>query len=384
MIPAGMPDLSAISLRKSAALAFFALIAAAFLGCSVQQAAPPKEVEIVLIAAGDNLIHSRLIADAKNKDGYDFTPIYEKIKPLVKSADLAFINQETPIAGESFGYSGYPAFNAPTAVGDAIYETGFRVINHASNHAMDKGKRAVLAMINFWEKRPDAIVLGIHASKEDRAKKRIVSIKGVKIGFLAYTYGLNGIRLPKDSPYLVSMIDLGVMAEEIDALRPLCDFLLVSMHWGTEYAHVPDKQQERLAAFLAEHKVDLIIGHHPHVLQPVRWVQRQDGAKTLVYFSLGNFVSAQSKKPRMLGGIARVVLGAKGGSVGIKSAALLGSVTHFERGFRGFKVYALESYTEEIARLHALAAAPERMDLSYLRKLYLSIVAEEFRAPLDK
>ncbi|MDR3163055.1 MAG: CapA family protein [Helicobacteraceae bacterium] len=370
-------------MRKSAEFAFFALIAAALFGCSVKEAAPrkeiTKEIEIVLIAAGDNLIHSRLILDAKNKDSYDFTPIYEKIKPLVKSADLAFINQETPIAGRAFGYSGYPAFNAPTAVGDAIYEAGFRVINHASNHALDKGKKAILAMIDFWKKYPDAITLGIHAAKEDRALKRIVSINGVKIGFLAYTYGLNGIKPPKDSPYIVSLIDLDVMTEEIDALRPLCDFLVVSMHWGEEYAHIPNKQQERLAAFLTERRVDLIIGHHPHVLQPVKWIKRKDGAKTLAYFSLGNFVSGQNKKPRMLGGIARVVLSAIDGNVSVKSAALLGSVTHFEKGFRDFKVYALENYTAEIASLHALAAPPERMDLDYLQKLYRSIVAEEFR-----
>ncbi|MDR1912297.1 MAG: CapA family protein [Helicobacteraceae bacterium] len=337
-----------------------------------------KEQNITLIAVGDNLIHKQIIREAKTKNSYDFTPIYEKIKPIVQAADLAFINQETPIAGAAFGYTGYPSFNAPTTLGDAIYAAGFRAINHASNHSMDKGKKAILTMIDFWKKYPKAIPLGIHASQEDRNKPKIVSIKGIKIGFLAYTYGLNGIKLPKDSPYLVSLIDRKIMAKEIDALRPLCDFLIVSAHWGNEYEHIPGKQQEKLANFLAEHKVDLVIGHHPHVLQPAKWIEGKDGAKTLVYYSLGNFVSAQNKKPRMLGGMARIVLTKRDKKVSLENAELLGVVTHFEKGYTGFKVYPLNDYTGDLAKRHVLSK--EKLDINYLQKLYRSVVSKEFRA----
>ncbi|MDR2151770.1 MAG: CapA family protein, partial [Helicobacteraceae bacterium] len=237
----------------------------------------PKEQNVTLIAVGDNLIHVGLIKAARTKDGYDFAPFYEEIRAIAQSADIAFINQETLISGKKFGYSGYPAFNGPVEIGKAIYDVGFRVINHATNHAMDKGKKALLATIDYWKTKEDAIVLGVHASQAERQKPKILEIKGAKFGFLAYTYGLNGIKLPKEAPYLVSLIDVKTMAKEIDELRALCDFLIVSMHWGEEYKHIPVKTQEKLAQFLADRKVDLVIGHHPHVLQTARWIEREDG-----------------------------------------------------------------------------------------------------------
>ncbi|MDR2639633.1 MAG: CapA family protein, partial [Helicobacteraceae bacterium] len=346
--------------------------------------APPierAERTITLIAVGDNLIHAQLIKAAKTKNGYDFAPFYEQVAPIVKSADIAFINQETLISGKAFGYSGYPAFNGPSEVGEAIYNIGFNAINHATNHAMDKGKKALLATIAFWKKKPKAIMIGAYESREERKTPKILEIDGAKFGFLAYTYGLNGIKLPKDSPYLVSLIDTAVMAQEIDNLRPKCDYLIVSMHWGDEYKHTPNKTQERLARFLADRGVDLVIGHHPHVLQGARWIDRKDGNQTLVYFSLGNFISAQNKTPRTLGGMARVVLSKKGAALAVKEAKLSGLVTHYEKGLTGFKVYPLESYTKELASRHALSAKKgEKMGLDYLLKLYGSIVAREFRS----
>jgi poly-gamma-glutamate synthesis protein (capsule biosynthesis protein) len=373
---------------------FLAAIGALLFGCAPKtQIAPPPIVKpsiikppialaertISLIAVGDNLMHRQLINRAKTKDGYDFAPFYDKIKRLVTGADIAFINQETLISGAKFGYSGYPAFNGPNEIGDAIYDAGFRVINHATNHAMDKGEQALLATIDYWDGKPKAIVLGAHRSLEERAKSKIIKIKGVTFGFLSYTYGLNGARLPKDAPYLVSLIDTETTTKEIDALRPQCDYLVVSMHWGEEYAHAPSKTQEKLARFLAERKVDLVIGHHPHVLQTARWIERKDGAKTLVYFSLGNFISAQNKKPRALGGMARIVLRKKGDALVYDDAKLLGLVTHFEKGYVNFKVYPLDDYTQELAKRHALSAKPENLDLTYLQKLYGSIVPKTFQ-----
>ncbi|MDR0664338.1 MAG: CapA family protein [Helicobacteraceae bacterium] len=385
--------MSGIGAKFGARRAALALIAGVLLaGCAVKQTPPPpqvvvvekhpkerQEINVTLIAVGDNLIHKQLINRAKTKDGYDFAPFYQEVASVVKAADIAFINQETLISGERFGYSGYPAFNGPNEIGEAIYNLGFRAINHATNHAMDKGKKALLATMDYWKTKSGAIVLGVHASQKEREKPKIVEKGGVKIGFLAYTYGLNGIKLPKDSPYLVSLIDTKAMEQEIDALRKLCDFLVVSMHWGDEYARAPNKTQEKLARFLADRKVDLVIGHHPHVLQGARWIERKDGAKTLVYFSLGNFISAQNKKPRMLGGMAKVVLTSRDNNVSYKSAELLGVVTHFEKGASGFKVYLLDDYTQELANRHALSAKPEKLDLTYLRKLYDSVVPKSFR-----
>jgi poly-gamma-glutamate synthesis protein (capsule biosynthesis protein) len=372
----------------------FTAVTISFYGCAPKTTITPIDTNITIakspktaterlitiIAVGDNLIHTQLIRNAKTKEGYDFTPFYSEMKMMARKADIAFINQETLIPGKQFGYSGYPSFNGPNEIGDAIYDIGFNVINHATNHAMDKGHKALLATIDYWDKKPNAIVLGVHKSQEERDKPKVIEIEGVKFGFLAYTYGLNGNKLPKGAPYLVSLIDTKIMAEEIDTLRSLCDYLIVSMHWGDEYTHTPNNAQEKLARFLAEHNVDLVIGHHTHVLQPARWLDRKDGAKTLVYFSLGNFISAQNKKPRMLGGMAQIVLAKNGKTLSYADVKLLGTITHYEKGYTGFKVYLLDDYAADVAMRHAINTKSEKLDLAYLQTLYNSIVPKIFRA----
>jgi poly-gamma-glutamate synthesis protein (capsule biosynthesis protein) len=319
---------------------------------------PPSFLE--LVAVGDNLIHIQIVnsslvspsAAAGGKPVYDFSPIYQHIKEDIEKADVAFLNQETLFAGEAFGISGYPQFNAPRELGETITSLGFDVVNHATNHIMDKGEAAVRATIGYWETRPGIACLGIHASAEARKVPRIVEKNGIKLGFLSYTYGTNGLPVPRAAPYLVSLIDTDIMAQEIDALRPLCDYLVVSMHWGDEYDHTPTKRQEELAAFLAGHHADLVLGHHPHVLQELRQIKRPDGGETLVYFSLGNFVSAQNRLSTLLGGMARIRLVKKDGKTRWEAASLVPLVTHYERGYTGFRVYRFEDYTEELAARH--------------------------------
>jgi poly-gamma-glutamate synthesis protein (capsule biosynthesis protein) len=318
---------------------------------------------------GDNLIHIQIINSSavQGESGavYDFDPIYQYVKDDIANADVAFINQETLVSGAAFGLSGYPQFNGPSELGQTIAGLGFDVVNHATNHVMDKGEAAVRAMIALWEERPAITYLGIHASQEARAQPKIIERNGIRLGFLAYTYGTNGLAVPKGAPYLVSLIDKNITAREIDALRPLCDYLIVSMHWGDEYDHTPTKRQEELAAFLAERRVDLVIGHHPHVLQEMRLVKRPDGGEMLVYFSLGNFVSAQNRLPTLLGGMARITLVKQDGAVRFTKAALEPLITHYERGYTGFRVYRLGDYTEALAARHGSGV----MDLNALRTL---------------
>ncbi|GMO17118.1 MAG: CapA family protein [Termitinemataceae bacterium] len=330
---------------------------------------------INIIAVGDNLIHKALITYAENETGeFNFKPFYRGIRDVVSAADIAFINQETLIAGEAFGYSGYPQFNGPEQIGDALIWTGFNVVNHASNHSMDKGEAAVFAVMDYWKTKKNITTLGIHRSEEERKKPRIIISKGVKIGFLSYTYGLNGMSLPDDKPWLVSLIDKKIMAKEIDALRAKCDFLIVSMHWGKEYEHTPNAMQEELAVFLAERGVDLVIGHHPHVLQPVRWIERKNGSRMLCYFSLGNLISAQNETPRMLGGMMSVKLNkTKEGAVYIKNYALIPLVTHYERDSSGFRVELLENYSNLSAERHALNRQNTPLTPEYFHTIFNSV-----------
>jgi poly-gamma-glutamate synthesis protein (capsule biosynthesis protein) len=366
-----------------------------------RRAASHDSGTVTMLAVGDNLIHDVLITAAANvatanvaaatvaSDNtaansavqFDFRPFYSEVRDIVRAADIAFINQETPIAGEKFGYSGYPTFNGPDEIGEAIVWTGFDVVNSASNHTMDKGGRAVHAVIDYWKTKPQITILGIHESELDRntnITKNIITVKNIKIGFLSYTYGLNGIPLPKNEPYLVSLIDKNVMAVEIDKLRPLCDFLVVSMHWGNEYEHKPSKTQEDLAAFLAAHDVDLVIGHHPHVLQPVRKIKKADGGDMLVYFSLGNFLSAQNEAPRMLGGMMRISIKREKESkkIIISSAELIPLVTHYESGGKNFKVYLLQNYNDVLMLLHSLYGKARNLSLSYFNDLTKNIFGD--------
>jgi poly-gamma-glutamate synthesis protein (capsule biosynthesis protein) len=167
------------------------------------------------------------------------------------------------------------------------------------------------------------------------------------------------------------------MAGEIDKLRPLCDFLVVSMHWGNEYEHKPSKTQEELAELLAAHNVDLVIGHHPHVLQPVRKIKKADGGDMLVYFSLGNFISAQNDVPRVLGGMMRIKIKRESNSakIIIEAAELIPLVTHYEKGSKNFKVYFLRDYTDALVLLHALYDA-QKLSLSYFNGLIKNIFGD--------
>ncbi|GHV84268.1 hypothetical protein AGMMS50212_16080 [Spirochaetia bacterium] len=153
---------------------------------------------LTMIAVGDNLIHLPLInaAETETKKVYNFSPYYKDVEHLIRTADLAFINQESMIAGEEFGYSGYPAFNGPKDMANTISGLGFDIVNHATNHTMDKGERAIFAALENWKNYPQITVLGIHESEENRKTKlNIIEKNNIKIGLLSYTYGLNGIPL---------------------------------------------------------------------------------------------------------------------------------------------------------------------------------------------
>jgi len=323
---------------------------------------------LTLVAAGDNLFHDTMIRPSPG--GFNFTPYYAHIRSLIQSADIAFVNQETLLAGEEFGFSGYPRFNTPQEAGIALIEAGFNVINQANNHTMDKGERAVFATMDFWDKYPEITYLGVHRSQEMRDKPIVIEKNNIRVGFLSYTYGTNGIPVPRDKPYLVSLINTDIMAKEINALRPLCDFLIVSMHWGNEYQHNPSNQQRRLAAFLAEHNVDLVIGHHPHVLQPVEYFPRSNGGKMLCVFSLGNFISSQIPNYTLLGGLLylKIQKDEDNNHISIKKAGIIPVVTHYEQGSTNFRVYPLYDYNEELLARHRNKVRSE-LSLEYFHDL---------------
>ncbi|MDO5547582.1 MAG: CapA family protein [Eubacteriales bacterium] len=316
-----------------------------------------EPAQVSLIAVGDNLIHGTLLTDASNGDGsYDFTPFYTDIKPYVEAADIAVINQESPLGTGT--PSAYPAFNTPQSCGTALMDAGFDVVSHANNHAMDSGASALYDTLDFWDSQADTgvIRIGIARDAADRAKIRCVERNGMKVGFLAYTYGLNGNSLPEDNPDLVSLIDRDKIAEEMAAVREACDAVVVLMHWGEEYETAPNAEQEELAEFLTENGATLIIGGHPHVCQPCGWVESENGNRAFCIYSVGNFISAQFDTETMVEAMLQVTLTRQeDGTVTVEEPGVMPMICDFRFGWCQYHVIPLDEYTEELASSHCLS-----------------------------
>lgn len=318
-----------------------------------------KEIkrELSLVAVGDNLIHTQIIRSGLQQDGtYDFTHLFDGIRDTVQSADVAMINQETILCSKKLGYSGYPTFGSPYAIGNAVREAGFDVVLHATNHTLDKGVKGVEQTIKYWKRYDDIVVAGLSEAEEE-SRISYIERNGIKLAILNYTYGLNGLKLPKGKEYMIHMLtDKNQMKEDIKIAKENSDFVIVCPHWGTEYVYKPTRQQEELTQFFLEEGVDVLIGTHPHVLEPVEWVESEDGKnKMLVYYSLGNFVSNQDAMPRILGGMAKIHLIEEDGKIVIDEAAIEPLVTHmYYKNGQHFVTYFLDDYTKKMATEHYL------------------------------
>ena len=240
--------------------------------------------KLSLIAVGDVLIHESVYKDAYVDGKYDFSNMFKEIEPILKNYDLKFCNQESTIGGSYLGISGYPSFNSPDEIGDELVRLGFNMISLANNHAMDKGEDAILYSNSYWNSK-DVITAGSYSNSEEFKKINIYEKKDIKYAFLSYTTSLNG-NLTKD--YLVNMYSDDRIKNDIENIKDKVDLIIVSMHWGEEYINAPNNEQVRIANYLSSLGVNLIIGHHPHVVQPVTYIN-----DTLVIYSLGNFISNQ-------------------------------------------------------------------------------------------
>lgn len=247
-----------------------------------------KEERLSLIMVGDALLHSSLYRDGYQNGTYDFTSQLELIKPEIQKHDLAFYNQESILGGTSIGLSDYPNFNSPQEFGDAMIDAGFNLVSLANNHTMDRGVTAIQNSCDYW-KTKDVLTAGSYCSAEDAEEIKIKEKNGIKYTMLAYTYGTNGITVPSDKPYLVNLYSDELAKADIEKVRDKVDLLIVSMHWGAEYRSEPTEEQKREAEYLSNLGVDIIIGTHPHVIEPITYIN-----DTLVIYSLGNFISAQS------------------------------------------------------------------------------------------
>lgn len=309
--------------------------------------------EVSLLAVGDDLIHDSVYKAAKTKNGYNFDSVYAHTKKYIQKADLALINQETIFVDSR--YSGYPAFGSPKQAGDAIAKAGFDAVTQATNHALDRGVSSILYTYNFWHnKHPNIALLGIHNSQKDANKITVVKRNGIRIAMLNYTYGLNGLRLPQGKGYLVDLLQSeSKIRNDIKRAKKQSDFVIVFPHWGIEYKYQPSADQKRWAKVFASAGADLVIGTHPHVLEPCTTIKSKNH-KTVVFYSLGNFVSAQTKADRALGGMAEVTIIRDQKGVRIKNYKLSGTITHKAKNQR-YTVYKLDDYNNRLAKTNTMA-----------------------------
>lgn len=348
--------------------------------------AVPEPVSITILGAGDNLIHSTLYKQAYQRTGgkgYDFKPVYENVKPLVQAADLAVINQETILAGKIFAPSNYPLFNSPTEVGDALVDMGFDVVNHANNHVLDKGVKGVNAAMEYWATQPSITVTGVYQGEEDMENIRIVETDGIKTAFVGITESTNGLVMPESSPYRLLMAsDRETIKTVLQKAKSLADVVVVTAHWGNEDAFAVSEGQKKLAQDMVNWGADIIFGSHPHVLQELAVLTREDGTQCPVIYSLGNFASAQNKAKNMVSGLLSVTVTKDftTNQTTYTSMKFQPTVTHYDYGYLNNRIYPLNEYTKELASKHGVRQFDRSFTLDYAQDIVNQQIPAEFLA----
>lgn len=259
-----------------------------------------------IVFAGDAMQHQAQLDAARCADGsYDYSECFENIAPLIQSADYAVVNLETPVGSRNF--SGYPCFNSPMAFARALKDAGFNMMLTANNHTLDRRDRGLHETIDSLDA-SGIDHLGTYHSPvaRDSLLPLVKNIAGIKVGFLNYTYGTNGISIQGNA--VVDYIDREQMKKDIERLRTAdAEIIVVAVHWGDEYHLLENSGQRSIADFLADQGVDIVMGGHPHVIQPMELRYNEKFKKNvLVVYSLGNFISNMKTRDTRGGAIVRV------------------------------------------------------------------------------
>ena len=338
-----------------------AVEAAALEEQKAKEAAETPEISTAsVIAVGDNLYHSKLYESGEYDSGvWNYDHIYTHVLDQIQAADVAMIDQETVFAPSHDAVSSYPSFATPQEVGDAIIKAGFNVVESATNHADDYGYDYLKNTLDFWSTNyPDIPVLGIHATQEDADTVKTKEVNGIKIAFLDYTYGTNNSGLGDGYDYMLDIFDKDKITSMIQKAKQVSDCIIFVAHWGTEDETMPNEFEKQWAAFLMQQGVDVIIGGHPHVLQPYGQLSDDQGHSTTVFYSLGNFVSTQQELPELLEGMAsftiqKSTLNGKS-AIQILSPEVKPMVMHYNHDSGEYGPYMLDDYTEELAASHSV------------------------------
>ena len=352
---------------------------------TVQEPEVYVEPEIDILMVGDILLHENVQESGLLEDDtYNYDHLFANVKEDVQEAEIAIVNQEVILGGKELGLHGYPSFNGAFEVGDALVDAGFNVILHATNHSLDRGKTALLNCLNFWKTTyPEVGVLGIFDSQESYDNDIYVYEQdGIKFAVLNYTYGTNGIEMPADMPYAVAMLEEDKVVSDIQKANELADFVIVCPHWGVEYKHVQNSDQEYWANLFLENGVDLVLGTHAHYIQPVEMLTDDAGNQMLVYWSLGNFINSTSgtgagTSDRMVGAMAEITVAkSEEGDIYIKDYGVEPLVTQLLYGPQEITTYKLADYTEELAAKNKVLEKDSAFSLEYCQNLCKEVFGE--------
>ena len=333
-------------------------------------------------ATGDNLIHDGIYLQARNRgeDGaYDFTEAYAPMREFYQQFDVNWLNQET-LVNDAFAPRAYPMFSTPGDITDTLYDLGFRVFSVSNNHSYDKGAEGIASSRAHWAAMPDDVAVAGFYNLESYDDYVYQTVNGITFGYLSYTESTNGLPTPEGSEYgIIYLDDRETIAAQIAAMRPNCDVLVVSCHWGVEGSHETTEFQTQTAQWLADQGVDLIIGTHPHVTQTAQWLTGANGNTAFVAYSLGNFINAQSQPDNMIGAVLDITFQkttAPDGAVTVEmqDPKLHGVVTQYEAGYKNIRVYPYRDYTDELGAAHGNFT----LTRAQIEEVLRSSIGEEF------
>lgn len=345
-----------------------------------------KPTSAKLVAVGDNLMHRSCTLSAKNADGtYDFTKHFANMADIFKAADLAVISQDTVLGGIELGATSTETgiFNTAVELADGMADAGINVVLAANNHIMDEGSAGLNTMMSYFStKYPNITLLGVNNSREAKDEPVYVETNNIKIAMINYSYGSNQTADLDASPYLLNQYDEDWLSDILKQAREEADFIIAFPFWGEQNSMDYTQEQERQAQFLADNGVDLIIGSYPHVVEPVKWITAENGDRTLVYYSLGNFQSIQNTVENMLGGQANITISKEEDGTHISDYSLDFVVTHYEQResseyYDIVTTYPLADYTNDLAARHGMSVSGnEEFDLASLQGLSSQILSK--------
>ncbi len=347
----------------------------------------PLSSDITLVAVGDCLMHNTQIWSGQQADGtYNFDCFFSEVQGFIEQGDYSSISFEAPMAGSESGYTGYPLFNSPDAIADTFKKSGFDLVTTANNHAFDRGYDGAMRTLDILRK-SGLDTVGTYASEEESKAFLIKDIMGVKVGYLAYSYGTNGIPIPSGNPYCFNLLDRDKILSDIDQLRSQVDILVLILHWGSEYMSQPDSEQVELAHEFLAAGADVILGSHPHVIQPMEIVKINDQDKLVIY-SMGNFISHQNGLERNSGIILNMKFNKNfsTGETTLVEVKYIPTYSHnyLDQGIRKFRVIPVEKAIDDI--LEGREPYLKEQDLPLLEQvleLTKSQLGEEFIANND-